>query len=127
MVTETDSHETREQFRELLRRTPPEVGMVLKLDPTLFNNQQYLATYPALASFVAQHSEVIHNPNFYLENVWIPSEHEPKTTSNRMWEDTMTGIFILSIISIIIEAKKVKPTAQPLISPSAVEAERCCG
>src|SRR5204863_9997441 len=56
--SENDSRDTREQFKELLRRTPPEVGKVLKLDPTLFNNQQYLSTYPALATFVAQHPEV---------------------------------------------------------------------
>jgi hypothetical protein len=101
-VSESDSRQTRERFKELLGRTPPEVGMVLKLDPTLFNNQQYLANYPALAAFVAQHPEVTHNPGFYLESVWVPGEHEPRTASYRMWEDTMTGIFALSIISIII-------------------------
>src|SRR5262245_62139397 len=63
-----DSHATREEFRELLRRLPPEVGVVLKLDPTLFNNQQYLATYPALGGFVATHPDVIHSPAFYLES-----------------------------------------------------------
>src|SRR5437764_15431800 len=67
-----DSRETREQFKELLRRTPSAVGVVLKLDPTLFSNQQYLDTYPALAAFVAQHPEIGHNPGFYLDSVWVP-------------------------------------------------------
>src|SRR5437016_2438663 len=100
--SENDSRDTREQFKELLRRTPPEVGKVLKLDPTLFGNQQYLATYPALAAFVAQHPEVAHNPAYYLEGVWISGEAEPRTANARMWQDTMQGIFILVIFSTII-------------------------
>ena len=102
VVTDTDSRDTREQFKELLRRTPPEVGKVLKLDPTLFSNQQYLATYPALAAFVAQHPEVAHNPAYYLDNVWIQGEAEPRTSSNRMWQETMEGIFIFAIFSTIV-------------------------
>jgi hypothetical protein len=102
VITDTDSRETREQFRELLRRTPPEVGMVLKLDPTLFTNQQYLATYPALASFVAQHPEVTHNPGFYLDTVYTPREHEPNTGARMMWDKMMEGFMILFIFSTIV-------------------------
>jgi hypothetical protein len=100
-ATDTDSREVRERFKELLRRTPPEVGRVLKLDPTLFNNQQYLATYPALAAFVAQHPEIVHNPSFYLESVWT-GESEPRSASHRMWEETMEGIFIFAIFGTIV-------------------------
>src|SRR5829696_3552665 len=85
----TDSHETKRQFKELLERTPPQVGVILKLDPTLFNNQQFLATYPGVADFVAKHPEVPHNPGFYLSSVWIPSEGEPRSASQRMWQETM--------------------------------------
>lgn len=100
-VTDTDSRDTREQFKALLQRNPPELGMILKLDPSLFNNQQYLATYPALAAFVAQHPEVAHNPDFYLSSVWLPNDREPSTPAHRMWEETMQGIFILSIFTLI--------------------------
>ena len=99
--SENDSRDTREQFKELLRRTPPEVGKVLKLDPTLFNNQQYLSTYPALATFVAQHPEVIHNPGFYLDGIWI-GEAETRNSSHHMWEETMQGIFIFAIFSTMV-------------------------
>lgn len=100
-VTDTDSRDIREQFKALLQRNPPELGMMLKLDPSLFNNQQYLATYPALTAFVAQHPEVAHNPDFYLESVWVPGDREPTTPAHRMWEETMQGIFILSIFTLI--------------------------
>jgi len=101
-VTDTDSRDTREQFKALLQRNPPELGMMLKLDPSLFNNQQYLATYPALAAFVAQHPEVAHNPDFYLSSVWVPGDREPTTASHRMWQETMEGVFIFGIFATII-------------------------
>ncbi len=53
-----DSHEVRAELMNVLHGYPPEVGMVLKLDPTLFSSPQYLAFYPSLASFVAAHPEI---------------------------------------------------------------------
>ena len=102
VVTDADSRETREQFKELLRRSPSEVGVVLKLDPTLFNNQQYLATYPALATFVAQHPEIGHNPNFYLDSVWVPGDREPRLPSHVVWDKIMEGFMILAIFGTIV-------------------------
>ena len=46
----------------MLGKYPPSLGRVLKLDPTLMTNQDYLAPYPELAAFLAQHPEVAHNP-----------------------------------------------------------------
>src|SRR5687767_12200279 len=66
-IIEADSNETRESLQVVLSKYPPQVSKVLKLDPTLFSNQAYLANYPALATFVAQHPEVAHTPAFYLE------------------------------------------------------------
>ena len=102
LVTDTDSRDTRERFRELLQRNPPQVGMILKLDPSLFSNQQYLASYPALAAFVAEHPEVPHNPEFYLASVYTPGEREPRTGSNHVWEQVMDGVFILLIVGTIV-------------------------
>ena len=97
-----DSRETREQFKELLRRTPSAVGVVLKLDPTLFSNQQYLDTYPALAAFVAQHPEIGHNPGFYLDSVWVPGDREPRLAATVMWDKMMEGFMILTIFGTIV-------------------------
>ena len=57
IVTDADSHETREAFDSVLRRYPTEVSRVLKLDPSLMSNQSYLANYPALASFLGSPME----------------------------------------------------------------------
>jgi len=56
----------RERFNEVMRRYPRSVGRVLRLDPTLFNDPKYLANYPAIQQFVAQHPDVARNPEYYL-------------------------------------------------------------
>jgi hypothetical protein len=101
-IINADSHQTREQFHELLRRTPSEVATVLKLDPTLFNNQQYLATYPELASFLAQHPDISHNPRFYLSDLWIPGEERQRLPAQVAWDKMMEGFMILVVFGTIV-------------------------
>jgi hypothetical protein len=100
-IVATDSNEIRARFRELLERMPPQVGVILKLDPTLFGNQQFLSTYPALEDFVKRHPEVPHNPAFYLAYVGIPSDSPARTNAQRMWEQTMEGIFFFAVFATI--------------------------
>ena len=81
-----DSMTVRQGLTTVLRTLPPEVGMVLKLDPTLFGSHDYLASYPVLAAFVAEHPGVAHNPRFYLENVSVrSSDFMPDPPNVRMW------------------------------------------
>jgi len=94
VVMSTDSRETRQEFHELLRRLPPEVGKVLKLDPSLWSNKEFLGTYPALAAFVNAHPDVAHSPSFYLESVWVPSDPTPETASFRIWSNLLETISI---------------------------------
>ena len=101
-VISSDSRETRKQLSDLLRRVPSEVGVVLKLDPTLFGNQQYLATYPELAAFVAQHPDISHNPRFYLSDVYAPGERRPQVRSEILWDRMMDGFMILTVIGTIV-------------------------
>jgi hypothetical protein len=109
---DADSRQTREEMKSLLRRYPPELGIVLKLDPTLFSNQTYLANYPALANFVAQHPEVAHNPGYFLEEITLPNEHyEPDPPGLRMWRqivgDIFGGIAFLIVTSVLVWIVKV--------------------
>jgi hypothetical protein len=66
---DASAEQTREQLERILDRYPPAVGRVLKLDPSLMNNPGYLAPYPMLATFIAQHQDVLHNPAYFLENI----------------------------------------------------------
>jgi hypothetical protein len=68
---EQNADQTRDRLLELLQNYPPTVGRVLKLDPSLLSNPNYLSPYPALAAFLAQHPEVAHNPDYFLERVRI--------------------------------------------------------
>lgn len=105
LATEADSRQTRERLRQILHRLPPEVGKVLKIDPSLWRNETFLKTYPALQAFVASHPEVAHNSRFYLEDIWIPTDPVPETPGTRLWSSMIhlltvamavgTAIFVL--------------------------------
>ena len=63
---ERTARDTRERLREVLEQYPPSVAQVLRLDPSLLIKPDYVATYPTLAAFLAQHPEVAHNPGFFV-------------------------------------------------------------
>jgi hypothetical protein len=60
------AEDTRDRLRQLLEEYPPTVAQVLRLDPSLLTQSDYLTTYPKLAAFFAEHPEVAHNPAFFL-------------------------------------------------------------
>src|SRR5262245_53214995 len=84
------AEQTRQSLEQVLEKYPPAVGRVLKLDPSLMNNPTYLAPYPALSAFIAQHQEVVRNPGYYLENVNSPNQYynDPR----RQHRDEMYGL-----------------------------------
>lgn len=87
-----EASETRQEFREVLRRYPPDLSRVLKLDPSLLTNESYMTTYAPVADFVRQHPEIVRNPDYYFEGVWIPEETARQTPSARMWMEILGGI-----------------------------------
>ncbi len=99
-----DSRSTREELHEILQRHPREVGVMLKLDPSLFTNADWIASYPALAEFVKKHPEVPLNSSYYLEWVWIPGDHEPEPAGVRMARQTMEGVTIFATMLIVAGA-----------------------
>lgn len=96
-----DSRELRREFSDRLRRYPPEVGKVLKLDPSLLGDPNYLKNYPDIAGFVSEHPVVAHNPHFFLEDVGGLSEVQPPTAAQHMWEKTMEAITIMSCMALV--------------------------
>lgn len=103
VVVAQDARETRQQFEEILKKLPPTVGRVLRLDPMLMRNQSYLAPYPALASFLQNHPEVVNNSGYYLENVtaslWTPPD--PRDEAMRLWSNLLEGVMIFAIMSLV--------------------------
>lgn len=60
------SYEIRNEFSSILRQTPSEVASIFLLDPTMLSNEAFLASYPAVAEYIAAHPQIHRNPRYYL-------------------------------------------------------------
>ena len=91
---EATAEQTREQFEGILEKYPPAVGRVLKLDPSLMNNQAYMTPYPLLTAFISQHPEITHNPGYFLENVNNPNQsaNDPKWRQRQEFYALLGGL-----------------------------------
>ena len=92
------AREVRSELHQLLRDLPPAIGTVLRHDPSLLTRADYLAPYPALGAFLAQHPEVALNPTFYL-GAPDAEESDAEARGLRMASDVIEGIGVLAIIS----------------------------
>lgn len=63
------ARETRDELRRLMEGYPPALGRILKLDPALMTNANYMAPYPAITAFVQRHPEVPKNTGYFLNFV----------------------------------------------------------
>jgi hypothetical protein len=105
VALETDARQVREQLREILNRYPPDVGRILKMDPTMLSNQPYLAQYPAVQQFLAAHPEIARNPAFYLEFVRqgfdFTAPSDPQSRAIDMWSDMVEAASVFAIVVFI--------------------------
>lgn len=88
------ANQTRAQLEEILQRYPPEVGRVLKLDPSLINNPGYLGSYPSLAAYIGQHPEIGHNPGFFFARVNTSADYlfDPKWRERQEMLGVLAGV-----------------------------------
>jgi len=104
-VDNRNADQIRNDFRDLMRQFPPNLGEVLKLDPTLMTNENYLQTYPALATFFATHPEVPRDPTFYLDfartsrDVERDNSRYPRSATAEQIRDIFTFIGVASGVS----------------------------
>lgn len=116
VYNEPDAQQTREQFRNVLRQHPPTLWQILRLDPALLNDAEYLAPYPALAAFLREHPEIARNPTFYVgtpETAFIERPRSAATALEGMFEALMviiglTGlmVFLAWIINTAVEYRR---------------------
>ena len=81
------------------RRAPPSVGEVLRLDPTLMTNPAYLASYPALQTFLAAHPDVLKNPGYYFDRFEVGYYQPPAT---QILREILSGGAALSVFGTIV-------------------------
>ena len=94
-IDERSARDTQQRLQELLRDYPPSLGRVLQLDPTLLTNQDYLAPYPALATFIAQHPDVVHHAAFYLGQADSGGREDNRGRAIREFGEVMGEAFVL--------------------------------
>ena len=103
LADQPDAGETRSRLRDVLNQYPPSVREVLRIDPTLLYRPDYLATYPVLAAFLAQHPQVAHNPGFFLGEWQAPEENTATGQAfrevGRMFEN-LTVVLIIATITV---------------------------
>jgi hypothetical protein len=96
-VEQPDSERVRQEFTDLLQHYPPALRHVLREDPTLMTNQQYLATYPALVAFLSQHPEIPRNPSFFVGTA--QNDYDRRTPADRaidLWREFVQALAIFA-------------------------------
>jgi hypothetical protein len=101
-----NADQVRNEFRELMRQFPPNLGEVLKLDPALMTNQNYLQTYPGLAAFFTAHPEVTRDPGYYLDFARTARDIErerdyarvPRSAAAEQIQDIFTFLAVASAV-----------------------------
>src|SRR3954470_4516783 len=101
---ERSAQETREWLRQILQQYPPSVGQVLRLDPSLLAKADYMAAYPKLAAYVAQHPEVGHNPVFFLGAAYAGQQYDGyRPSAVSAIQDVFIGLeVLLGVVTAII-------------------------
>jgi hypothetical protein len=102
VVDSQSAREIRDDLMEVLKRYPPTLARILKLDPTLLTNPNYLAPYPVLAQFLTNHPEVARSPRFFFEEIYAEGDYyrnenetNPQFQAISMWRNTLESFTIL--------------------------------
>jgi hypothetical protein len=107
--SDANAQETLRRLQELLQQYPPSLGRVLALDPTLLSNEVYLQPYPQLATLLAQHPEIAHNPTFFFDQQlrevnrrnW--DYNEPRLQIIRAVDQGLAAVlFLIGFITVIL-------------------------
>jgi hypothetical protein len=90
-----NADETRERLRDVINQYSPTLFEVFRHDPSLLLNADYLASYPALASFLQQHPEVGHNASYFVGQPEWNRNRDPRTATIDAWKDTIEHFTII--------------------------------
>jgi hypothetical protein len=97
----TDAQSTRTQLIDILKKHPPAVARVLKLDPSLMRDESYLNTYPALRDFLAEHPEIPQNVSYYFEDIY-EGHYAPRNARLEVISGTLAGLAAITGVVIVI-------------------------
>jgi hypothetical protein len=101
----------KQSFQEVLQRYPRSVPRILRLDPRLMNDANYMANYPAIQQFIAQFPDVARNPDYYLSEYaynYIADPYMNRTAQDRAidmmrnWVEMFMVLLIAVTVSIAV-------------------------
>lgn len=103
------AEETREDFRELMRRYPPALSRLFKLDPTLMTNPAYISPYPVLVEYLRQHPEIPRAPGYFLAYVQeygnsyesTDPQVQLRNATISMWRNTIEGMTFFLVFLVV--------------------------
>lgn len=99
----SNAYQTRQMFQQLLRQYPAFLSEVFQLDPSLLTNPGFLSAYPNLATFLAQHPEIVRNPSFFVgDNYRNERPNTPEGRSQEMMEFVLAGLAAFAAGLIIV-------------------------
>lgn len=91
-----DARIVREQFTELLNSYAPSLRAVLEADPSLLENADFLAPYPAVAAYFKEHPEIVRDPAYFIGT--SRSRSMPRTSQQQaisLLEGVLAGTAVL--------------------------------
>jgi hypothetical protein len=93
-----DADATRELLRRILETYPRSVGEVLRRDPSLLTRSDYMASYPQLAQFIAEHPEIPRNVEYYFEGygAWNRQPLDPEYEALGVLLGGLAGFLVVS-------------------------------
>ena len=96
---------TRKELMAVLKQYAPSLGRVLKLDPNLMSNEQFLQPYPALTAYLAKHPEIRRSPEYFFNQIYgYDGNTYYRSESRDMWEATMAGVAIFVVVITVLSA-----------------------
>ena len=102
VVDTQQAQEVRRQLMEVMKKYPPALGRILKLDPGLFHNEPYMTPYPALKAYVAAHPEIPRNPSYYLEQFQTSYYDSYRSPGMEMFENLAIGVSVFAVTMVVL-------------------------
>ncbi|HUK32450.1 MAG TPA: hypothetical protein VLV86_00985, partial [Vicinamibacterales bacterium] len=105
---DANAPDTQRRLQELLQQYPPSLARVLALDPTLLSNEAYLQPYPQLATLLAQHPEIAHNPSYFFDSQYRELSrrqydyNDPRIAAIRAIDSSLGGLAAMLVGLVII-------------------------
>jgi uncharacterized membrane protein YjfL (UPF0719 family) len=104
VLNDQDARALRREFLEVMKKYPPSLGAILRLDPTLMSNPTYLAPYPALQAFLTAHPDVQKNPGYFLESYSDGAYYDSRTWSagERIWTSILDFVGAFTVFVVVV-------------------------